>query len=66
MGTFMPVTKGATTLNKQMFPYFTMFSTAISNRDLLTRQILDVTKLKAFADDKLKVAKMLISLHDRI
>ena len=28
-------------------------------------QILDVTKLKAFADDKLHVAKMKISLLDR-
>ena len=29
-------------------------------------KILDVTKLKAFADDKLKVAKMRISLIDRV
>ena len=28
--------------------------------------ILDVTKLKAFADDKLNVARMMISLLDRI
>ena len=29
-------------------------------------KILDVTKLKAFADDKLNIAKMTISLLDRI
>ena len=29
-------------------------------------EILDLTKLKAFADDKLKVAKMRISLFDRV
>ena len=29
-------------------------------------KFLDVTKLKAFADDKSDVAKMLISLFDRI
>ena len=28
--------------------------------------ILDWTKLKAFADDKLKVARMMISLFDRV
>ena len=29
-------------------------------------KILDVTKLKAFADDKLNVAKMTIFLYDRV
>ena len=29
-------------------------------------KILDLTKLKAFADDKLKIAKMRISLFDRV
>ena len=29
-------------------------------------KILEVTKLKAFADDKLNVAKMTISLFDRV
>ena len=29
-------------------------------------KIVDVTKLKAFADDKLNVAKMMISLSDRV
>ena len=29
-------------------------------------KILDVTKLKAFADNKLTVAKMMISLFDRV
>ena len=29
-------------------------------------KILDVTNLKAFADDKLNVAKMKISLYDRV
>ena len=29
-------------------------------------KILDFTKLKAFADDKLNVAKMMISLFDRV
>ena len=30
---------------------------------LLQNKILELTKLKAFADDKLNVAKMMISLH---
>ena len=29
-------------------------------------KILDVTKLKAFADDKLNIVKMLISLYNRV
>ena len=29
-------------------------------------KILDVTKLKAFADDKLNVATMMFSLYDRV
>ena len=29
-------------------------------------KILDATKLKAFADDKINIAKMTISLHDRV
>ena len=29
-------------------------------------KILEVTKLKSFADDKLNVAKMMISLFDRV
>ena len=29
-------------------------------------KILDMTKLKAFVDDKIKVAKMRISLFDRV
>ena len=29
-------------------------------------KIFDLTKLKALADDKLKVAKMMISLFDRV
>ena len=29
-------------------------------------KILDVTKLKAFADDKLNAAKMMISLYNRV
>ena len=33
---------------------------------LLNSKILDVTKLKAFANDKLKVAEMMISLFDRV
>ena len=32
---------------------------------LLNNKILDMTKLKAFADDKLNIAKMMISLFDR-
>ena len=33
---------------------------------LPSNKILDVTKLKAFADDKLNIASMMISLLDRI
>ena len=33
---------------------------------LLNDKILDVTKLKAFADDKLNVARMMFSLFDRV
>ena len=32
----------------------------------MLRQILDQTKLKAFADDKLNVTKMIISVFDRV
>ena len=33
---------------------------------LPNNKILDVPKLEAFADDKLHVARMKISLHDRV
>ena len=33
---------------------------------LLNNKILDMTKLKAFADDKLNIAKMTVSLFDRV
>ena len=33
---------------------------------LLSNKILDYSKLKAFADDKINVAKMMISLSDRV
>ena len=33
---------------------------------LPNNKILDVTKLKAFADDKLNVTNMMISLHDSV
>ena len=33
---------------------------------LTDKQILDMTRLKAFADDKLNVARMMISLLDRV
>ena len=33
---------------------------------LTNDQILDMTKLKAFADDKLNIDKMIISLLDRV
>ena len=38
----------------------------ISFNSLLNIKILDVTKLKAFADNKLKIAKMIIFLFDRV
>ena len=37
-----------------------------SDNTLPNDKILDVTKLKAFADDKLNVTKMMISLYDRV
>ena len=39
---------------------------SLSFNSLPNNKILDVTKLKAFADDKIKVAQMLISIFDRI
>ena len=39
--------------------------TAFPNKPLLNDKFLDVTKLKASADDKLKVAKITIFLFDR-
>ena len=36
------------------------------NNPLQNNKILDMNKLKAFADDKLNIAKMTISLFDRV
>ena len=51
------------------FPLFKMFSEAYYLRfvnPLPDNKILDQTKLKAFADDKLNVTKMIISVFDRV
>ena len=40
--------------------------TGIVLNPLPNDKILDVTKLKAFADDKLNIVKMMISLYDRV
>ena len=38
----------------------------VRNYSLTNNKILDVNKLKAFADNKLYVAKMIISLFDKV
>ena len=38
----------------------------VSVNSLRNDKILDVTKLKAFADDKINVAQMMISVFDRV
>ena len=38
----------------------------VSVNSLQNDKILDVTKLKAFADDKINVAQMMISVFDRV
>ena len=38
----------------------------VSLKPLSNNKFLDMTKLKAFADDKLNIAKMTISLCDRV
>ena len=45
----------------KQFNLFLKFITSLPNN-----KILDVTELRAFADDKLNVAKLTISLSDRI
>ena len=49
-------------------PFPKMFSKCFITRlnPLPNHQILDMTKLKAFAEDKLKVDKMTISFLDRV
>ena len=46
--------------------YYVYCLTLYSDNTLPNDKILDVTKLKAFADDKLNVTKMMISLYDRV
>ena len=54
------------------FPHIVFFSPGTNSailaafNSLPNDQILDVTKLKAFADDKINVAQMLLSVFDKI
>ena len=46
--------------------YALQHSNLLPVNSLPNYKILDVTKLKAFADDKLNIAKMMISPFDRV
>ena len=48
------------TTNQPTVPYNPEFNSLSNDK------ILDVTKLKAFADDKISVAQMIISVFDRL